>query len=70
MCNLFYRFGSEELKQEFLKPSISGDIVSCIGVSEVHCGSDVASKKKKILIYFFVVLLFSRIFLTWPVLCN
>lgn len=39
------RFGSEELKQEFLVPSIAGDIVSCVGVSEVHCGSDVASIK-------------------------
>lgn len=41
------RFGSEALKQEFLKPSISGDVVSCVGVSEVHCGSDVASISTK-----------------------
>lgn len=41
------RFGSEELKQEFLKPSINGDVVSCVGISEVHCGSDVASIKTK-----------------------
>ena len=45
-----FRFGSEELKQEFLKPSISGDVVSCVGISEVHCGSDVASK-----IFFFLI---------------
>ncbi|XP_054716288.1 probable acyl-CoA dehydrogenase 6 [Uloborus diversus] len=37
------RFGSEELKEEFLKPSIAGDRVSCVGISEAHCGSDVAS---------------------------
>ncbi|GFW28009.1 probable acyl-CoA dehydrogenase 6 [Trichonephila clavipes] len=37
------RFGSEELKQEFLIPSIAGDKVSCVGISEVHCGSDVAN---------------------------
>ena len=39
------RFGSEELKQEFLTPSIAGDMVGCIGVSEVGGGSDVAALK-------------------------
>jgi citronellyl-CoA dehydrogenase len=39
------RYGSDELREEFLKPSISGDYVSCIGVSEVGSGSDVASIK-------------------------
>ncbi|XP_018021945.1 probable acyl-CoA dehydrogenase 6 [Hyalella azteca] len=38
-------FGSEKLKQEFLVPSISGEFVACIGVSEPHAGSDVASIK-------------------------
>ncbi|XP_067112135.1 zgc:85777 [Osmerus mordax] len=37
------RFGSEELKKEFLLPSILGDKVACLGVSEVGAGSDVAS---------------------------
>ncbi|XP_045611759.2 probable acyl-CoA dehydrogenase 6 [Procambarus clarkii] len=37
------RFGSQYLKEEFLVPSISGDKVSCIGVSEPGAGSDVAS---------------------------
>ena len=37
------RFGSEELAQEFLVPSIKGDYVACLGVSEVGAGSDVAS---------------------------
>lgn len=41
------RFGSEELCQQFLAPSISGDLVSCIAVSEVGAGSDVASIKTK-----------------------
>lgn len=36
-------FGSHELKREFLVPSIAGDVVSCLGVSEVGGGSDVAS---------------------------
>lgn len=39
------RFGSEELKQEFLVPSITGEKVGCIGVSEVAAGSDVAGLK-------------------------
>jgi citronellyl-CoA dehydrogenase len=39
------RFGSHEVKEEFLKPSISGDYVACLGVSEVGSGSDVASIK-------------------------
>jgi citronellyl-CoA dehydrogenase len=39
------RFGSDELRREFLTPSISGDYVACIGVSEPGAGSDVASVK-------------------------
>ena len=39
------RFGSEELCHEFLVPSIKGDYVACLGVSEVGAGSDVASIK-------------------------
>ena len=37
------RYGSEELKRDFLTPSIAGDLVGCIGVSESGAGSDVAS---------------------------
>src|SRR5262247_2966849 len=39
------RFGSNELAHEFLVPSIKGDFVACLGVSEVGAGSDVASIK-------------------------
>jgi citronellyl-CoA dehydrogenase len=39
------RFGSDELKREFLVPAISGDAVGCVGVSEPGAGSDVASIK-------------------------
>lgn len=39
------RFGSDAAKQDFLNPSISGDYVACLGVSEVGSGSDVASIK-------------------------
>jgi citronellyl-CoA dehydrogenase len=37
------RYGSDELREEFLKPAISGEYVACIGVSEPGAGSDVAS---------------------------
>ena len=39
------RFGSDELRREFLAPAIAGDTVGCIGVSEPGAGSDVASIK-------------------------
>jgi len=39
------RFGSDEVKKEFLAPSITGEYVACLGVSEVGAGSDVASLK-------------------------
>lgn len=39
------RFGSDELRREFLAPAISGDAVGCIGVSEPGAGSDVARIK-------------------------
>jgi citronellyl-CoA dehydrogenase len=37
------RFGSDELRAEFLAPAIAGTAVACIGVSEPGAGSDVAS---------------------------
>jgi citronellyl-CoA dehydrogenase len=39
------RYGADELKKAFLAPSIAGDLVACIGVSEPGAGSDVASIK-------------------------
>ncbi|WP_342132450.1 acyl-CoA dehydrogenase family protein [Hydrogenophaga sp. OTU3427] len=39
------RFGSDELRREFLAPAIAGDMVGCIGVSEPGAGSDVAGIK-------------------------
>lgn len=41
------RFGSEELKREFLAPAIAGDMVTCIGVSEPAAGSDVSGIKSR-----------------------
>jgi citronellyl-CoA dehydrogenase len=37
------RFGSEELKAQFLAPAVAGEAVACIGVSEPGAGSDVAA---------------------------
>ena len=37
------KFGSDQVRAEFLAPSVAGDFVACIGVSEVGAGSDVAS---------------------------
>lgn len=41
------RFGSEKLKKEFLAPTIAGEMVVCLGVSEPNAGSDVASIRTK-----------------------
>jgi len=37
------RRGGDELRKEFLAPAIAGELVGCLGVSEVGSGSDVAS---------------------------
>ncbi|KFQ26818.1 putative acyl-CoA dehydrogenase 6, partial [Merops nubicus] len=39
------RFGSDELKKQFLTPTIAGDFVACLGISEAGAGSDVANIK-------------------------
>jgi citronellyl-CoA dehydrogenase len=39
------RFGSDELRKEFLAPTIAGEMVCSIGVSEPGAGSDVAGLK-------------------------
>ncbi|HEX4451048.1 MAG TPA: acyl-CoA dehydrogenase family protein [Kofleriaceae bacterium] len=39
------RWGSDELRREFLTPAIAGDVVCCIAVSEASGGSDVAAIK-------------------------
>ncbi len=46
MCTpALHRFGSDQLKKEYLAPAIAGDMVGCIGVSEAGGGSDVAALK-------------------------
>lgn len=37
------RFGDDQVRAEFLAPSVAGDYVACVGVSELGAGSDVAS---------------------------
>ena len=39
------RYGSDELRREFLAPAIAGEQVAAIGVSEPQAGSDVAQLK-------------------------
>ncbi len=39
------RFGSDQLKREFLAPAIAGDMIASIAVTEPHAGSDVANIK-------------------------
>ena len=39
------KYGSDALREEWLAPTFAGDLVGCIGVSEVGSGSDVANVK-------------------------
>src|SRR5438105_8336949 len=41
------RYGSDELRRQFLAPAIAGDMVACVGVSEPGAGSDVAGIKSR-----------------------
>ncbi len=41
------RFGSDALRERYLAPSIAGDLVGCLGVSEASAGSDVAGIKTR-----------------------
>ncbi|OQV12943.1 putative acyl-CoA dehydrogenase 6 [Hypsibius exemplaris] len=41
----FAKYGSHELKKQYLEPAIRGEMVACVGVSEVEAGSDVANTK-------------------------
>ncbi|MEM1024769.1 MAG: acyl-CoA dehydrogenase family protein [Myxococcota bacterium] len=44
MCTpALHMFGSDDLKRAWLAPSIAGDMVGCLGVSEPGAGSDVAA---------------------------
>ncbi|TNE38215.1 MAG: acyl-CoA dehydrogenase [Alphaproteobacteria bacterium] len=41
------RYGSDYVKETYLKPAIAGEFVACIGVSEPGAGSDVANIKSR-----------------------
>ena len=41
------RYGSDELRRQFLAPAITGEMVACVGVSEPGAGSDVAGIKSR-----------------------
>lgn len=36
-------FGSDHLKEQYLRPAVTGDMVACLGVTEPGAGSDVAA---------------------------
>lgn len=36
-------YGSDEVRERFLRPSLSGDLITCLGVSEPGAGSDVSA---------------------------
>jgi alkylation response protein AidB-like acyl-CoA dehydrogenase len=42
-----FLFGTEEQKQEYLVPSIRGEKISCLGISEPDAGSDVSGIKTR-----------------------
>ena len=44
-----YKYGSEDLKNKYLPGIISGDIISCIGITEPDAGSDTKNIKTKAL---------------------
>ena len=39
------RFGSDDLRRQWLVPTIAGDMVACLGVSEPGAGSDVSAAR-------------------------
>jgi len=44
-----FKFGTEEQKQRYLVPSIKGEKISCLGITEPDAGSDVAGIKTRAL---------------------
>jgi alkylation response protein AidB-like acyl-CoA dehydrogenase len=42
-----FQFGTEEQKQRYLVPSIKGELISCLGITEPDAGSDVAGIKTR-----------------------
>lgn len=42
-----HRFGTHELKEQYLKPALAGEMVAAIGVTEPDAGSDVAGLRTR-----------------------
>ena len=42
-----FLFGTEEQKQRYLVPSIKGEKISCLGITEPDAGSDVSGIKTR-----------------------
>lgn len=45
VCESFYKFGTEEQKQEFLVPLASGEMIGAFGLTEPDAGSDPVSQQ-------------------------
>ncbi len=45
VCETFYKFGTEDQKQEFLVPLASGEIIGAFGLTEPDAGSDPVSQE-------------------------
>ncbi len=43
VCPLLHKIGSEDIKERYLKPSLLGEKIGCLGITEPDAGSDVAS---------------------------
>lgn len=43
VCPLLFKVGSEDIKQRYLLPSLKGEKIGCLGITEPDAGSDVAS---------------------------
>ena len=44
-CDPIYRYGTEEQKQKFLPPLLSGQMLGCLGLTETQAGTDAANLK-------------------------
>ncbi|KAA0020091.1 acyl-CoA dehydrogenase family protein [Antrihabitans cavernicola] len=42
-----HKYGSHELKQQFLAPAMAGDVIAAVAITEPEAGSDVAGLKTK-----------------------
>jgi alkylation response protein AidB-like acyl-CoA dehydrogenase len=43
VAGIIYRHGNDEQKKKYLRHMVEGEILSCFGLTEPHCGSDAAA---------------------------